>query len=62
MLFDACDLDFDPMILVLKHDLDIIVTHLHTNSEVNRSKGFKVTPGNSLDKQAVLYTSGSVLS
>ena len=39
ILFDACDLDFDPMTLVLKLDLDIMVTYLHTINEVNKSNG-----------------------
>ena len=39
MLFDACDIDLDPMTLILKLDLDMMVTYLQTKSEVNGSKG-----------------------
>ena len=42
MLFDACDLDFDPMTLVLKLNQDIMVTYWYTTNEVNSSLGSKV--------------------
>ena len=36
MLFDACELDFDLMTVVLKPDLDIMVTYFHTKCMVKR--------------------------
>ena len=37
-----CDLDLGSMTLILKLDLDIMVTYLHVNNEVGRSKALKV--------------------
>ena len=42
VLFDACDLNFEPMTLILKVDLDMVVTYLHAKNKANRSKGLKV--------------------
>ena len=39
MLFDAYGLDHDPLTLILKLDLDIMVTYLHTINAVNRQNG-----------------------
>ena len=36
LLFDACELDYGPMDLVLKLDIDIVVTYFDTENEVNR--------------------------
>ena len=36
------DLDIGPMTLVLKLDLDMVVTYLHAKNEVNRSSGSNV--------------------
>ena len=36
MLIDTCDLGHNPVTLVLKFDLDIMETYLHTKTEVNR--------------------------
>ena len=41
MLFDAHDLGQDPITLVVKLDLDIMVTYLHTTNAVNRQNGSK---------------------
>ena len=41
MLFNACDPHFDPMTLILKLDLDMVVTYIHATNMVNRSKGLK---------------------
>ena len=41
VLFDACVLDFELMTLVLKLDLDIIVTYLHIMNEVKKVKWLK---------------------
>ena len=43
MLFDACDLDLDPLTLLLKLDTDMVVTYIDAKTEVNRSNGLKVT-------------------
>ena len=42
MLIFACDLDFDPMTLVLELDLDMIVTYFYTKNEVKRPFGSKL--------------------
>ena len=42
MLIYACDLDYDPMTLVLKLDLDMMVTYLHSKNEVKRLFSSKV--------------------
>ena len=34
MLFDACDLDFDEVTLVLKLDLDIMVTYWYSQNKI----------------------------
>ena len=39
---DVCDLDVDPMTLVLKADADIVLTDLHATNEVNKSKDSNV--------------------
>ena len=36
------DLELGPMTLILKLDLDMLVTYLHAKNEVNRSSGAKV--------------------
>ena len=38
MLFDTCDLDHEPIILVLKLDLDIMITYLNKVNIQNGSK------------------------
>ena len=40
--FGSCDLDLEPMTLILKLDLDIIKMCLHAKNEVSRSKHSKV--------------------
>ena len=40
-IFCHCDLKLDPMILVLKPDLDTMKMYLHTKNEVSRSSGSK---------------------
>ena len=35
MLFDVCDLDFDPMILILELDLDIMMTYWYTSKKAD---------------------------
>ena len=42
-LFDVCDLDLDPVTLILKLDLDTVFTYLHAKNEARRSKGSKAT-------------------
>ena len=39
MSFDECNLDLDPMILVLKLDLDILVIYLQTKQESRMAYG-----------------------
>ena len=39
LTFDFHDLELHPMTLVLKSDLDMVVTYLQTKNEVNRSNG-----------------------
>ena len=41
-LLYACDLDHDPMTLVLKLDPDFMFAYLHAKNKVNRPKGSKV--------------------
>ena len=40
MLFDAHDLDLDPVTLACELDLDNLVTYLPYKNEVNRSKRY----------------------
>ena len=40
-LLGVCDLDFDPMALVCKLYLDMVVICIQAKNEVNRSKGSK---------------------
>ena len=38
VLFDAYDLDFDPMMIILMLDLDMVVMYSHSTNEVKRTK------------------------
>ena len=38
----VCDFDLDPITLILKFDLDMVVTYLLAQNKNNRSKGSKV--------------------
>ena len=42
IIFFSYDLDFDPITLILKLDLDMIKIYLHTKNEVSISSGSKV--------------------
>ena len=42
ILFDSCDIDFDLITLVLKLDLDIMVTYFYAQNEVKSSFGSKI--------------------
>ena len=50
MLFDTCELDFDPVTLILTLDLDMVVTNLHVPKM--RSIGQRVQ-SYGLDKQTL---------
>ena len=41
MFFDICDLDFDPMTLILKPDPDMMMTYIQTIHDNNKSNGSK---------------------
>ena len=54
MLFNACDLNFYPVTLVLKLDLDIMVTYFYTKIGVKRSFGSKIIVWKRTDTQAYM--------
>ena len=55
MLFDVCNLDFDPITLVLKLDIDIMVTYWYTKMMSIGHLVQKVWSGNA-DRQTDTHT------
>ena len=47
----VCDLEFDLMTLILKSDLDIMMTYFYTKNEVNRSFDSKVMAWTDTDRR-----------